>query len=749
MSFGFSVGDFLAALELVHTVVTALHESGDSSDEYRSIVTQLRHLETALIAVALIEVEEVQHAEGVALQEVASQCQTTINDFWDKIKKYQPHLRSGESGNRWRNRVKNGWMKVRWALCEREDLVRFKANLMGHTASINLLIATIGVGATTIGEKKSESRQQSLSGKIQESYFGCMNQFKVVLEGVASGIKQGKQILQMMANVIELNMKTFQAVIDMHNIISYIPRQRRVVFFLDALGEHMTFDLGFIQSAEALTSVLRSNLKNIGSGARKIDKGEFAIKDLATDRDVNLELPWKTCFIPGQRVAMSMIFKSSNYKEDVLCCPQCSDSNEDTRDYDQDIECRKCRMVYRQSLSISLAPLDASSLIPRDIFPRQDAIDAPPTLDPKPLRPSRKRSRVHIEVEDIALFRRVRIKTEIKVPAPESPKPVPNITVDCDPSSDPEVQQGLKAKRDLVDESVREINSSDLVVQTQRMSKEEWEVHRDFITALYAVEGIKLKDIRERLEEDYGFVVNERLLKYHMGQWNIGKNLQSTEMELIIHKQQQRSLKGTSTRFRVRGQPVQQAKIDRWCKRTGYSPSSASPIPSTPSDVSYIPASDRSLSPQPGPARQRPEDIQQPQSSRGPIMGYFDFEAEEPHPIDHAETASLRSLIIAQEAQMERQAALRLERQQREQHLEAANWTVDQDDDEAEVEEHLQRKALEEELPDSEMSDSESEMEGEDEDEDAEMTDINDDFMYEDGLQERGRDDINLYKQGL
>ena len=139
VGFGFSAGDFIAALELVTTVVNALRESGGSSAEYQALVSQLYTLETALLRVKRLELDESQHAEVVALRQAAAQCQRTIDGFWGKIKKYQPSLRAGGSGSR----VKDGWMKVQWAVCKKEDLARFKADLMGHTESIELLLTTV------------------------------------------------------------------------------------------------------------------------------------------------------------------------------------------------------------------------------------------------------------------------------------------------------------------------------------------------------------------------------------------------------------------------------------------------------------------------------------------------------------------------------------------------------------------------------------------------------------------------------
>jgi hypothetical protein len=52
---------------------------------------------------------------------------------------YQLRLRSGGSGRR----VKDGWRKVKWAICKKDDLVKLKADLVGHTESIELLLMSI------------------------------------------------------------------------------------------------------------------------------------------------------------------------------------------------------------------------------------------------------------------------------------------------------------------------------------------------------------------------------------------------------------------------------------------------------------------------------------------------------------------------------------------------------------------------------------------------------------------------------
>lgn len=144
MSFGFSAGDFIAALELVATVIDALRESGGVTSEYREIVRQLYSPGStsslfALIRVKRLDVDPAQNAELISLQQAAAQCQRTIDNFWKKVQKYQRHLRAGGSSSR----LKDGWMKIQWAVCKKEDLARFKADLVGHTESIQLLLTAM------------------------------------------------------------------------------------------------------------------------------------------------------------------------------------------------------------------------------------------------------------------------------------------------------------------------------------------------------------------------------------------------------------------------------------------------------------------------------------------------------------------------------------------------------------------------------------------------------------------------------
>ncbi|TVY42134.1 hypothetical protein LCER1_G009465 [Lachnellula cervina] len=138
VGFGFLISDLIALVELVGTVIDALRSRGNARAEYRELVAQLLSLETALIQVRGVEAEEAMYEEVVALRQAIASCRRTIDAFWEKAKKYQPSLGSGEKG-KWG--VRDGWMKVKWAVYKKEDITRFRGYLSAHTQSIQLLLS--------------------------------------------------------------------------------------------------------------------------------------------------------------------------------------------------------------------------------------------------------------------------------------------------------------------------------------------------------------------------------------------------------------------------------------------------------------------------------------------------------------------------------------------------------------------------------------------------------------------------------
>ena len=144
MSFGFSIGDFIAVIELVGTIIKAVRETGGASTDFRELVHELSALETALLSVQQCEIDEPQITEYRALILATLECQRTMDNFWKTLCVYQPHLRVDGTSSR----LKSGWMKIRWATCRGKDVEKFRSQLRGHTNSIQLLLTIIRMYTT-------------------------------------------------------------------------------------------------------------------------------------------------------------------------------------------------------------------------------------------------------------------------------------------------------------------------------------------------------------------------------------------------------------------------------------------------------------------------------------------------------------------------------------------------------------------------------------------------------------------------
>jgi hypothetical protein len=325
VGFGFSVGDFLATIKLVGTVIDALRESSHSTSRFENLLGELEALDTALNNVKRLELDESQRFEKLALYQVAAQCQRTIDAFWNRIQKYQTHLSKGGTNSR----LKDGWAKVKWAVCEQWEVDMFRAEIQGHISSIQVLLAAI--------QAQAQQRQyKSLAGSIQAFSLQAMGKLRVIADGVAMNIQHGTSLVQTCAEILQKTLRIFQIVYDIQLFITRIPGQvqrQQPVYFVDAFNRESPFHLEFIRSADALLAVLKVNFKKSGVGPKMIDRGDFVIEESGSNHVIDITRDWENCFYPGQKVAMSMILRRmERATSPKTFCPKCSKSHQHSTD---------------------------------------------------------------------------------------------------------------------------------------------------------------------------------------------------------------------------------------------------------------------------------------------------------------------------------------------------------------------------------------------------------------------------------
>jgi hypothetical protein len=136
--FGFSVGDFISAIQLVSDVVQALKDSAGSSSHFVELIRELYSLERALLEVKNLSVSSIQEPELAAIKQAGAQCLGTIEEFLKKNLKFFRTLREGGSSSKLRDALH----KVEWQLFRKEDVQSFRIMIRGHTSAITMLLLT-------------------------------------------------------------------------------------------------------------------------------------------------------------------------------------------------------------------------------------------------------------------------------------------------------------------------------------------------------------------------------------------------------------------------------------------------------------------------------------------------------------------------------------------------------------------------------------------------------------------------------
>ncbi|KAH7088813.1 hypothetical protein FB567DRAFT_547668 [Paraphoma chrysanthemicola] len=402
VGFGFSVGDFLATLNLVATIIGALRSASHSASIFRDLLNELLNLERALIQVKHIDLDDSQRFEEIALYQAATQCQRSIDGFWNRIQKYQPHF----SRTTTTSTVKDAWMKIKWTMCEKKEVDGFRAEIQAHTSSILVLLGAIQANATTKNARNQREQYKSLAGSIQSFAMQAMGKMSAIMDGVSKTALQSATLVQTCAQILQTNLRVFQMVYDIQLFVTTIPGQvqrQQPVYFLDPLNRESPFHLEFVRSAEALRAVLKVNLEPTQFGPEMIDRGDFVIEELGTQNPIDITQNWETCFTPGQRVGMSMVFREEVSTSSSSSCPRCRHSTDDSSRLE--VVCSQCGTTYRR--------VQGTTNFPRRL--RQRKLEAPGSSDAAESFRGRVRERrakripAGDEIAAMAMFRRLQI----------------------------------------------------------------------------------------------------------------------------------------------------------------------------------------------------------------------------------------------------------------------------------------------------------------------------------------------------
>ena len=341
VGFGFSMSDLFAALKIIKDSLEAIDDEKGAVVDYANLTSEISILWDGLESVEEIQLDpDLSEKQIAALKRSVNACYNSVESFLESISAYQPFLGTRSSG------IVSKYRKVKWALCKKDDVAKFREQLRSHVSSISMLLLTFQAKQRL----SSKASQSSDVVKVRQSED---NNITRMLKGLS--IEQ-RQFFMVMA---QQNKQLMQSIEDMRLMLQLqanVPPQvmlQQPVIFLDPFGKTSPFHLDFVDSSECFMAVLKARFTNAGvppAGLSRLDNHEFVIQDSRRNRPINLTNNWASVFRPGQSVDMSMIFH--RFACPPSTCPACFETNEDD---DKQVHCHACGLCYQNVRAISKA----------------------------------------------------------------------------------------------------------------------------------------------------------------------------------------------------------------------------------------------------------------------------------------------------------------------------------------------------------------------------------------------------------
>jgi hypothetical protein len=142
--FGFSVGDFIAAIGVLKDTIKALSNSQGASTDYQGLNSVLGSLQDGLKSIQNLMPNASQRDQFDAIDKAVKDSQRCIYGFLDQISKFKSLEKS--NANKWSlDTFKRNLRKIEWALCKKDDVVKFQTELGQRAETVRMLVTSFSM----------------------------------------------------------------------------------------------------------------------------------------------------------------------------------------------------------------------------------------------------------------------------------------------------------------------------------------------------------------------------------------------------------------------------------------------------------------------------------------------------------------------------------------------------------------------------------------------------------------------------
>jgi hypothetical protein len=165
MSFGFSVGDFIEVGSLIADIVSSLREASGSKSEYQEILRELEGLQRALSYLDKLQSGDACSTSIDSIKYAALSCRRPLEQFLDKIKKYDNALGVWSKAGT----IRSAADKLKWAYTQKDEIRKLQTYLNVHVGTINILLAEHSLERMDIASERSERDQLQVRDRLEDT----------------------------------------------------------------------------------------------------------------------------------------------------------------------------------------------------------------------------------------------------------------------------------------------------------------------------------------------------------------------------------------------------------------------------------------------------------------------------------------------------------------------------------------------------------------------------------------------------
>ena len=303
-AFGFSVGDFVSAIQLIQRICEALKAAGGASTQYQRVIIELNGLGIVLHDLNKVKPTKDDDPKYVnTLRAMVHACQLQLHDYLANLEKYDESLSLSSR----KTMLQTAGRKTRWAIVMDRETEKLRVGLTANIAYITMFVQTHTHHTSHRREARRQTNHDQMVHLVQEE-----------AEKVRLAFQQHVPLTP--TSVVASNIK-----------------------FTDALERYRELPYDYFRNWDVFETFLKGEFRD-APGKRQVLAGQYTISDprgtLVTKEN------WSQFIFPGSEITMSVILTMLRLQ--IGKCPRPSCGQVSTFDGESAslMQCPSCGLRY-------------------------------------------------------------------------------------------------------------------------------------------------------------------------------------------------------------------------------------------------------------------------------------------------------------------------------------------------------------------------------------------------------------------